>query len=422
MDEALLRFIWKFKKLKQTHFVATNGKKIEILDFGSPNKSDGFSFLYAKVRIEGLVLVGNIEVHVRSSDWEKHHIRTQSDCQSLVLYVVYQQDEELDYLEEKSVSTIVIAPFINTELLETWQKFLPSDSDFIACQTSFQKKHIPFQMQEQLLLKKLDEKAIQIEEWMQKSKNDVEFVFYQKLAYTFGLKHNSEVFLALFNGFDAKILQKTKQNLKQLHALFYGLCNALETDMEDDAKIWKTEFEFLKSKFHLKILNNRLNYARQLPPNFPSIRLSQLANLLHSQPHLFSKIISATSVEELKELFVEIKADSYWDSRFQFQKKSTEVYPKILSDEMIERLLINAVLPMRYAYFKDKNENEIERILEFYNALKAEKNTKTKRAQTLGFPMKNAFDSQFFLYLYSRYCRYKNCLNCGIGYQILNHD
>jgi hypothetical protein len=156
-----------------------------------------------------------------------------------------------------------------------------------------------------------------------------------------------------------------------------------------------------------------------MPPSFPTIRLSQLANLYHLRPNLFSKIINSKNIKELKSYFENVKTSEFWENHFTFEKSSEEKTEKFLSDDFIEILLINAVLPIIYTYYKNLNPEKTEQILEWYKNLKTEKNSIISQWKKRGVKMQSALETQAFLFHYKHYCSEKKCLNCSIGFQIL---
>lgn len=417
MNENLLQYLWKYKIFSKFDFKDTDGNPIEILDFGTLNTNSGPDFSLAKIKTKNIVLAGNIEIHVKSSDWYFHNHDLQKHYQSVILHVVYFNDTDVSELKEAGIPTLELKDYINEEILTKYQT-LENQYQFIPCESIFDASKVPFLFSEETLLKKLDEKSIEIEQLLAQSKNNYEAVLFQKLAYSFGLKVNAEIYQNIAENIDFKIIQKISQNQFQLESLLFGKGNLLEKETETNQK-WKREFDFLKNKFKISEQTFPVKFLRLMPPSFPTIRFSQLAMLYHLQPNLFSKILKAKNIQELKSLFENVKTSDFWENHYTFEKTSEEKIEKKLSDDFIEILLINAVLPIIYTYFKNINPEKTDQVLDFYKNLSPEKNSIISSWKKLNVKFSSALETQAFLYHHKHLCSYKNCLNCNIGLKIL---
>ena len=193
MNENLLQYLWKYKIFSKIDFKDSDGNPLEILDFGKFNKNSGPDFSLAKIKTKNIVLAGNVEIHVKSSDWYFHHHDTQKDYQSVILHVVYFNDVDVSELKNAGIPTLELKDYIDDKILSKYQS-LENHFDFIPCESIFEPKKIPFLFSEETLLKKLDEKSIEIEHLLNQSKNNYEAVLFQKIAYSFGLKVNAEIY------------------------------------------------------------------------------------------------------------------------------------------------------------------------------------------------------------------------------------
>ncbi len=268
------------------------------------------------------------------------------------------------------------------------------------------------------ILKKLDEKSLELEKNLEQYKNNFEAVLFHSLAYSFGLKVNAHIFRQIAESVDFSIVNRIRQNPSQLEALLFGISGWLESPADAQMAIWKREFEFIRKKFAISDLKFRPKFLRLRPPNFPTLRLSQLADLYGRHQNLFSKIIKAENTDELYEVFAPVKASDYWDFHFNFANIS-KYQPKTLSKDFIELVILNTVLPLKYTYHKYYQEGITDEILDLYKKSVAEKNTITSGWKKLGLQAKNALESQSLIYHYNNYCELKNCLACGIGLKLL---
>lgn len=421
MTEKLLQYLWNYKVFKDFNFRDAEGQSIEILDFGKWNSDSGPDFLTAKIKIGNITLAGHIELHVRSSDWIFHHHTHDPNYQNIILHVVYQNDLEIDELKKKNVPTLELIHYIDQHILWKYEKLL-SGNQFIPCENIFNPDQIPLHFHEQNVIKKLNDKSIEQEKNLARFKNNFEAVLFHSLAYSFGLKVNADLFRQMAESIDFTIIIKIRQNRLQLEALFFGMAGWLEDPKDETMKIWKREFDFLKVKFNIADLKFRPKFLRLRPPNFPTIRLAQLADLYHQQQNLFSRIIHVKSTEELFDLFKNIKASEYWDNRFNFGKISSIDQPKVVSRDFVELIILNTVLPLKYTYHKYHHEEIADDLLALYKNLPAEKNSVVESWKTLKAPVNTSLESQSFIYHFNHFCLQKNCLHCSVGFKLLKES
>ncbi len=419
MNEKLLQYIWNYKILDSFEFKDLQGNTIEIIDFGKWNVNSGADFLLAKIKVNGVILVGNVEIHLKSSDWDVHRHSENPNFENVILHLVYEHDKNIAFLEQKNIPTIELKTYISKSTLDFYQGIYHKGK-FISCEDLVKPFHLPFHFAEEILLKKLDDKAEQIESDLAEFKNDYEAVLFHYVAYAFGLKINAKIFKDLVQNIDFKTVRKLSQNATHLEALFFGYADWLNDEKDEQTKIWKREFDFITKKFGLNEVRFRPKFLRLRPPNFPTIRLSQLAMLYHREQNLFSKVINAKKIEELRSVFNDIQATDYWNTHFNLGKISKQNKPKKLSQSFIDLVLLNAILPIKYAYHRHQKENINDEILELYRQIKPENNSIIKNYKALNIPIRNALESQAYIYHHQNFCKEKKCLDCGIGFRILN--
>ncbi|AZI68294.1 DUF2851 family protein [Kaistella daneshvariae] len=419
MNEKLLQYLWNFKIFNDFNFIDVDGNPLEILDFGKWNFNSGPDFLFGKIKQKNLVLAGNIELHVKSSDWIFHQHSGNPEFENIIAHVVYAHDVEIEEFKTKKIPTLELKNYIDENVIAKYQVLL-QETNFIPCEKIFNPALVPFYFFDQNLLKKLDERSEEHTESLQLCKNNYEEILFQQLAYAFGLKVNAHIFKQIAESIDFSILNKIRQNQVQLEALFFGICGWLENPADEQMQIWKREFEFIQNKFSKKFVIITPKFSRLRPPNFPTLRSSQLAALYAQHQNLFSKLMEAKNTEQLRQIFSKVKASEYWDERFNFGKISAVKGEKLLTKDFIDLILINAVLPLKYTYLKNTDENAAQEILTFYENLLPEKNTVIEQWKNLGLEVKNALESQALLYHYHNYCIEKKCLQCSIGLKLMN--
>jgi len=397
MNEKLLQYLWNFKIFNSFDFKDMEGNDLEILDFGRWNFDSGPDFLFGRIKTKDLVLAGNIELHVKSSDWIFHKHSGNPEFENIIAHIVFIHDIEIEEFTNKNIPTLELKDYIDANMLSKYESLL-QENQFIPCEKNFNENNFPINFHEENLLKKLDEKSIEIEELLQLHQNNYETILFLQLAYAFGLKVNALIFKQLAESIDYSIFNKIRQNQTQLEALFFGMCNWLDKPTDDQTKIWKREFEFLKNKYNLPIFYVHPKFSKLRPPNFPTIRLSQLASLYHQNQNLFSKLINAKDIIQIHDLFKTVKASEYWDNRFNFGKISSVNSEKKLTKDFVELVLINAVLPLKYTYHKNTDENIPDEILTLYQNISPEKNTIIDGWKNLKVKPKNALETQSLLF------------------------
>lgn len=416
MTEKLLQYLWNYKVFKHFNFKDIEGNSVEIIHFGKWNTNAGPDFLDAKIKINGLLLAGNIELHIRSSDWIFHNHSQDPNYQNIILHAVFLHDTDLHDLTGKNIPTLELKDYLDENIILKYKKFVHHEG-FIACENIFDPEKLPVNFHESNILQKLEEKSMELEQSLIRYKNNFEAVLFHSFAYSFGLKVNAHIFRQIAESVDFSVINKIRQNPLQLEALLFGMSGWLDTPKDEPMKIWKREFEFIKVKFSIPDLIFRPKFLRLRPPNFPTIRLSQLADLYKHQ-NLFSKIMEAKTADQLYGVFSSTKASAYWDSHFNFGNIS-KVHPKILSRDFIDLLILNTVLPLQYAYHRYHHEETADEIVELYRSISAEKNTVVSAWRKLGLEITSALESQSLIYHHKTNCEIKNCLACGIGFKLL---
>ncbi len=423
MKEDFLHFIWKYSLFKSVSLFTTNNLSIQILEKGIENTDAGPDFFNAKIKIGNTVWAGNVEIHVNSSDWEKHQHQLDKSYNNVILHVVYHYDREIKNSEGNSLSTLELKDLINKDLIAKYNSLASiNNSDWIPCGN--QLKYIDdFTVKSwlnRLIIERLERKAADIENRLQQNSNDWEETFYQFLFKYFGLKVNAEPFFQLASNTPLKIVDKHCL-VKSVEALFFGQAGFLEDAITDKYFIeLKKEYTFLKVKFSLQSIDKSIwKFLRLRPYNFPTLRISQLSVLLTKNPRLFAAMIESNSIKELQKCF-NVTASTYWNNHYRFGEITNDEKPKKLGEATINNIIINVIVPFTFVYGKAKNSQQlVDKALNLLEELKPEQNAIIKNWQKLGVKTGNALHTQSLLELKNNYCSEKKCLNCSIGSKIL---
>jgi|SRR5690554_799212 len=420
MKEEFLHYVWQFQNWTDVALQTTNAKQIQVMHAGSVNTDAGPDFFNAQLVIEGQRWAGNIEIHIRSSDWYAHKHHQDKRYNAVILHVVWEHDVEVFREDETPIPVLELKEYVSKELLATYHRLNDKQAAWIACQDQLASvpKFTADSWLERVYFERLERKSKELIKDAEQNKYHWEALLFSKLARNFGLKVNGEAFYQMAMSLPFEVVQKCQANPLQLEALFMGQSGLLEdTAVDDYYKELLSEYQFLRNKFSLQPIETPPKFFRLRPYNFPTIRLSQLASLYHSNTALFSEWIKGMEIAEFYAKY-RVKANAYWDSHYNFGVTSS-VRTKRLSKNFIDLLLINTLVPIRFVYSKYVGEDSAEDIVQLIEQLPAENNSIIANYKKHGLKAGNALQSQALLQLYANYCTPKGCLSCGIGNAIL---
>ncbi len=421
MNEDFLHYVWKFQKFSSQGLATFQGESLQVLKVGTHNYNAGPDFLYGQVVIDGQVWAGTIEIHKHSSHWYTHHHEKDSNYDTVILHVVWKHDMDIRRSDETCIPTLELKDKVDAGMLRNYKKLFSGKRQWINCEDQFSDidEFVLKNWLDRLFFERLEQKSRLIFERLVVSQNDWEALLFQLLCKNFGLKVNGSSFLSIALSMDHKVVKKCSQSLLCIEALLLGQATILEED-KTDTYYEQLQESYLYSRVKYKISTEGVEvpkFFRLRPPNFPTIRLAQLANLLYKRPHLFSEVISAGTPSELYTIF-NVSAGSYWDSHYNFGVISAK-RKKSLTKEFINLLIINTVIPLKYCYAKEKGLDISEEILKLATSIKAEDNNIVKKFKSLSRLDDNALESQALLQLKNNYCDKNKCLQCAVGNALL---
>lgn len=422
MQEDFLHYIWKHKKFRFNNLETTTGESIVVTSVGQHNFNSGPDFFNAKIKVGDQLWAGNVEIHIKSSDWFVHSHEQDKAYDNVILHVVWEDDTEVFRKDNTPIPTLQLKDVVDVTMLNNYEKLFAKQNKWINCENDFPSTDdfVLTNWLERLYLERLERKSETINTLLVASKNDWESVFFKMLTKNFGLKVNGESFFSLGQSIDFSIIRKTQSNPHVLEAFLFGQAGLLKQDIENAYYLdLKNEYKFLKQKFGLQ--NNQvlpLQFFRLRPSNFPTIRLSQLANLYNKHQNLFSKVIELNEVEDFYELF-KVSTSDFWETHYTFQKTSKTSIKK-LSKSFVDLLLINTILPIKFCYAKQKGVEIDSEIIKIATAITSEKNNIISAFNNLKKVSKSSLDSQALIQLKTEYCDKNNCLKCAVGNQFLN--
>ncbi len=418
ITEDFLHYIWK-NRLFLLPLYLTTGEEVEVLDVGQHNQDSGPDFFNAKIRIEKTVWAGNVEIHVRASDWFKHGHQDDGNYQNIILHVVCQNDTDNSFIKNQDIPTTEIR--FPPHILDSFSSLL-RNTDWIPCGTLIRNID-PLILNlwlDRLMVERMEQKACEIIRNHRETKGDWKETIYRQLTRNFGFKVNGMPFELLSKSLPLKFLERHCQNLTQTEALLFGQAGLLEVPEGDDYyRRLKDEYSFLRTKYNLRPINKDLwKFLRMRPVNFPTIRIAQFAALLNRNPGFLANFLE----HEPEVIYCELKSlrpSGYWDEHYLFNKPSTHKR-KALGNEAVYNIIINTLVTVYFEYGRQTGKDQYkQKAVEFLEKLPPESNKVVRGWINNGMNIPNAFYSQALLQLKNNYCNFRKCLFCQVGNQIL---
>ena len=423
MKEDFLHFLWRFKKFNTSNLLTTSNQPLTILNAGDYLQLAGPDFFNAQIIIGNQKWDVKVEIHLQSSDWYIHHHEQDESYDNVILHVVWQHNAVIFRKDNTEIPTLALKEYVSQETIDKYQS-LVIPKTWIYCENQLRgiDGFIVRNWQERLFFERLEAKSALIHTLLEETQNDWEAVLFCLLAKNFGLNTNGPIFFQIATAIPFAILRKESSQTENIEALLFGKAGLLKEEKEDVYfKKLKIKFDYLTTKYQLTpTYSDPVQFFRHRPDNFPTIRLSQLANLYSSKSNLFSKIIQSDSVIKIHELF-QISASNYWQNHYQFDTTSRTT-KKVLSKSFIHLILINTIIPIQFAFAKSQGKEWIEKGIQLVENIEAEQNSSILKFHTFGITASNAFESQSLLQLKKEYCEKSRCLECAIGIELLKDN
>ena len=417
--EQLLHYVWKHKIFPLAPLQTAEGLPIEVIDPGLPNANSGPDFFNAKIRIGGTLWVGNVEIHVRSSDWLRHGHNLDPAYDSVILHVTSDIDCTLARTNGEPIPQIEL--HCPDSLRKNYDELMRTEH-YPPCYKLISKlpKLSLHSWLNALQAERFRAKSSQIIDICRKVNNDWERALFISLSRSFGFGVNSDAFERWAKTVPLKAVGKHRDSLLQIEAIFFGKAGLVKAECSDDYSLrLAKEYDYLSLKLSIPSPQKcGWRFLRLRPTNFPHIRIAQLASLCHNTEGIFSKVLEAASLEDCRRLFT-VSASDYWTTHYSFGKQSAP-RPKQLSRQSVDSIIINTVVPVLYAYSAHKLDQRLSvRAESLLEAMPPENNLITRIWKQCGLEAEHAGDSQALIELKKNYCDTHKCLFCRIGYEYL---
>jgi hypothetical protein len=423
IPEEFIVYVWRNKLFNHENLKTTDGQPLRILHAGILNNNQGPDFIQAKVQIGEVILVGNIEIHVKSSDWDKHQHGKDNAYQNIILHVVYNDDKTLINNTGQSFPTLELNGKIFPSLLKKYHQ-LNRNTQTIKCSNlikNFDTKELLKieSWKERMVVERMIKKSELIIDELKTLNNDWAQLLFSFFGKYMGGKLNGDAFYLLCKSTPLNVLHKHRNRLLSVEAILFGQAGMLEEDFEDTYyQSLKQEYTYFKKAYNLKSLKLEMwKFFRLRPVSFPTIRIAQLAELIH---RYFSFSLSDLEVESWEKTLQSVSASGYWDNHYVFGKKTKQSKPKHMGKQLIEGLQINAMIPFKMAYSKSQgNMAQFQESIELLHKMGKENNDIIRFWERVGFESKDAYDSQAYNEWTTNYCMKSRCIDCAIGNMLL---
>ena len=416
MQEDLLQYIWACGYFNQQDLRTVDGEALEILSPGQHNRNQGPDFTAARIRLQGLEWVGKVELHVRTSDWHRHGHQHDPQYNPVMLHVVWEHDSP----GPSRIPVLELQGRIAGSLLATYTNWMLVP-DAIPCAASHAGAGLSLEAswKMQLLEERLSARTTHLLHELGLVTGHWEELCWRTLARNFGYQVNADAFESLARSVPWKLVLRYRIQIHQLEALLFGQSRLLEERFDDPyPQLLQKEYAYLRKLHHLVPIRESMQFLRMRPGNFPTVRLAQLAALLHAGIFPFDLILGGTSLQRLQTQ-LDITANDFWHYHYRFQTSSGYA-PKRLGISMIRSLLINTMVPVRYAYGLWTGDKSLrDSALAWLAELPAESDQELYRFVQAGLHPEDAAASQALHQLWKHYCSVKRCLDCAIGQRML---
>ncbi len=420
MTERLLQFIWQFQHFNRSELRTEQGDLLQVIFPGSLNHDQGPDFLEAKIRLQEATWAGNIELHLNTSDWLKHSHQTDANYKNIILHVVWKNDDVHQDLPLLQMPTLELQPRVSSLLLQRYEEWM-NNPCFIPCEKNLHQLNalVWISWKERLAIERFQRKSAYILQIFSTCNHSWEETLWWMMARNFGIRVNAEAFEAIARSIPLNVLSKHKNQIHQLEALLFGQAGLLDKRFNEDYPVLlQKEYRFYRRKYNLTRVFVALKFLRMRPSAFPTLRLAQLAMLIHQSTHLFAQIKEAGSIQAVENM-LNVAANDYWNYHYRFDDL-TSFKIKNVGDEMAGNIIINTIVPVLFAYgLYHHNHVYMDKAMKWLQEVAPEKNRITRGWIKTGIKQFHAYDSQSLIELKTQYCDHKRCLDCAAGNALL---
>lgn len=420
MNEDFISFLWN-QRLYRSPLRTTQGNIVEVYSPGFLNHDAGPDFFNAKIKIDDVTWVGNVEIHVYAADWFKHKHHLDEAYNNTILHICFCCDGQAVTKTGLMIPQVELQSFCIQSSMERYKSMM-QHVKWIPCENMLRnvEEFKVFKCLESCLVERLIQKSQSVSLLLNNYNHDWMQVFFICLARAFGFRVNAMPFELLAQSTPINLILKNADNLFTLEALLFGQAGMLSHQYRDPYAVsLYGEYQYLKHKYHLMTVPYSIwKFMRIRPAGFPTVRISQLAAFFHVNNNILPQLINGASYRSLTEA-LQIQASQYWTTHLKFDVMAPSK-SKHLGKESVMSIIINAFIPFLFSYQKNTNADFQQQVTDLLFSMPPENNKIVRYWNTIGPKIDSAAQSQALLQLKSYYCDQKQCLNCLIGHAILS--
>lgn len=470
--ERLLQAVWHEQLLLTGNLRTCSGKPLKVLEPGRWNFERGPDFLDAELEIAGQRLRGDIEIHVRSSDWARHRHGRDFEYNRVILHAFFRRDDALlvDTLHHgATIERLELAPILLSDLETLGQSLAPEHLPapprehkgachgvFAELDTGWIRKFF-----DEAAATRMENKISRVVS--QRQVESLDQVLYQSMMTAMGHKNSPTLFYILAKRvcldelrdfvFDipSADLPLALESLLMMvgglltlpkHAAECGgpaVDDETQTYLDSIYRWWSRLGGFYQDRC---LEPTKRWYAGVRPASFPQRRIAGIAQIL-AQRHLRQNFVQVCQtslanwianpprtsrdfralVAQLASLFVPVNP-SYWRHRYTLGGRRMEHPMELIGKEQAYSIVFNALLPVLFCDARERKDELTEallwRIHDNFPALQANAITRFMRARLLGDTSRGTLNfqlektNQALLQLFQDCCRNnsRDCSSC----------
>jgi hypothetical protein len=406
MKEEYLHYLWKMKRIPFHLMHLQDGSLFRVISSGLHNENnDGPDFYDARIEIDGLIWVGPVELHVKSSDWYLHKHQFDSAYDNVILHVVYEDNQPV-YQNDRLIPSLELKSIIDPIHFSNYFKLKNGFKNLLTCSPhlhSINEIYISSTI-DRALVSRMERKLADI---IQMGINEQSEVLYRLIAKAFGSKVNQLPFEELTIRLPYSLLRQLNKRKRKLaieyaSGLFHP--NRISEFLNEERNLRDI------ASLNIGSVNNKSwKFAGVRPTGFPTIRIQQ-----------FSAFMNYFNIDEIS---IEVSPNELLNLiENAIAKVNNQLTGHLkISKALGELIIINAFVPFLIWLAKSIERPDITQSgIELLRLLSPESNAIVLSWKRYGIIPKNAQESQGLIELYNEHCLKKKCLSCGVGNKILN--
>jgi hypothetical protein len=430
VSEKLISHLWQCQPAN--NLVTDSGQQFQAIYPGRASHHRGCDFKDAVFTLNGQTIHGDIEIHVKASQWYSHGHHRDPKYNNIVLHVVCWHDNKSPTMLQsgKTVPTICLSPFLGHHADELKCLELLGNSS-ISCPEA--ERHLNSNSLSELLTLAGEERLAAKTALFHQAliEENPEQVLWRGIARALGYTQNAEPCEELANRISLNFLQNVEPENSTTQALILGAAGLLPSQRH--RSIEDTETDKLERIWQCVSLTEPMNeadwcFSQVRPDNFPTRRLIALSyllsryrqtGLLRGMLQLLKKAPQGAEHRWLENGLV-IAGPDYWRNHFDFgifKKRSSA----LLGREKASEIVINAILPFACVWGEISSDLKLKRkAAEIYRRYPTPADNELTRHMKQQLLLKpgarlSACQQQGLLHIFKTCCRFRNCTACPVA-------